>query len=137
MSTVQLERGIQREIVLRLKVEGWQCIALPHANGMWIPYRNADELQLVRRIFHQAKSMGLLITGAPDLSIHWCGGSALVEIKRPQANDLLHKRPAGRLSPEQAEIRDRAEAMGVRFVVVRSWEELRRYLEEWGVRRCT
>ena len=131
----QIERGIQRECMIQLKAGGWQCIALPHPNSMYIPTRTPVEQELVRRIIHQMKNNGMMVTGAPDLSIHFAHGSALVEIKRPQANDLLRKRPAGRLSPEQAEIRDRATELGVRFVVVRSWEELRGYLEEWGVRR--
>ena len=120
-----------------LQLRAWNIIALPHANGIYIPARDAIEKSLVARIVAQMKRFGLMVPGSPDLSLHWCGGSALVEIKRPQANDLLHKRPAGRLSPEQAEIRDRAAGLGVRFVVVRSWEELRGHLEEWGVRRRT
>jgi VRR-NUC domain-containing protein len=132
---LQIERALQQEIMLRLRVERWPVIALPHPNAMFIPTHDPAEKALVRRIIYQMKNMGMLVTGAPDLSLHWRGGSALVELKRPAVADLLTKRPAGRLSPEQTDMAKRAREVGVRFAVVHSWDEMRECLEGWGVER--
>ena len=117
----QEERSLQAEIMLRLRP--WPVIAIPIPNGIWLPARTEHEKKLVQRLIYTMKNMGMLTPGAPDLSLHWCGGSALVELKTAK----------GSLSPDQRAFAERAEHCGVRWAVVRSWEEMHAKLIEWQV----
>ena len=128
----QEERSLQAELIWRLK--SWPIVAIPIPNGFWIPTHNEDERRLVGRLLYQMKNYGMLQPGAPDLSLHWCGGSALVEIKTPASVDMFGKRrPGGQLSEAQRSFAERAEQFGVRTAIVRSWDELHARLVEWRV----
>ena len=127
----QEERSLQAEIVMRLRA--WPIVVIAVPNGVWLA-RTEAERPLAARIVNQMKRTSMLTPGAPDLSLHWCGGSALVEIKTPASTDLLGKRrPGGQLSEAQRSFAERAEHYGVRWAVVRSWDELHARLVEWQV----
>jgi hypothetical protein len=131
--TAQLERSIQSEIMLRLRAGAYPVLALPIPNGIYIPTRSEAEKDLVRRIVARMKSDGLLLPGALDLSFHWHGGGGIMDIKRPASKDLFgHKKPAGRPSDDQKELVKRAEALGINYAFVHSWDETRDKLREWG-----
>lgn len=128
----QEERSLQAEIMLRLKA--WPVIAIGIPNSMYIPTSTEAEKLVVWKTIGQMKKHGLLVPGAPDIVILWCGGGALVELKRPETRDLLGKRrPAGRLSDKQESFAERAEHFGVAFATVRSWDEMHAKLVEWQV----
>jgi phosphoketolase len=117
----QEERSLQAEVMLRLRA--WPIIAIPIPNGIWLPARTEAEKTLAARLIHTMKAMGMLTPGAFDLSLHWCDGSALVELKTER----------GKLSDEQRAFAERAEHCGVRWAVVRSWDEMHARLVEWQV----
>lgn len=91
------------------------------------------------------KAMGVM-AGWPDFEFHWPervehGGvmvktgrmdSGFIEIKIP-ANKLLGI-TAGTLSDNQIIVRDRILAMGGKWALARSYEEVRDQLVAWGVR---
>jgi len=57
----------------------------------------------------------------------------MLEFKRPASRDLFgHKKAAGRPSPDQKEMVKRAQAIGVNYAFVHSWEEAKARLREWG-----
>jgi hypothetical protein len=131
--TDQIERTIQSEIMLRLRAGAYPVMALPIPNGIWIPSRSEQEKDIVRRIVRRMKDDGLLLPGALDLSIHWRNGGGIMDVKRPSSKDLLgHRKPAGRPSDEQKELVNRAEALGINYAFVHSWDEARDKLHEWG-----
>lgn len=128
------ERTLQQEVMLRLRA--WPVVALPIPNGIWIPARNEAERSLVARIVARMKADGMLIAGAPDLVILWCGGAAMIELKRPASRDLLgNSKPAGRPSETQKEMARRCADLRIKHAYVTSWAELQARLTEWGVDR--
>ena len=131
--TDQLERSIQSEIMIRLRAGAYPVLALPIPNGIFIPTHKEEEKELVRRIVARMKSDGLLLPGSLDLSLHWKGGGGIMDVKRPASKDLFgHRKPAGRPSEAQKELVKRAQALGVNYAFVHSWEECRDTLREWG-----
>lgn len=129
----QDERAVQQEIMLRLSLGGWRVIALPIPNGLWIPARGEAERRIVCRFVARMKADGMLVPGAPDLALFWPGGGAMVELKRPRARDLLGRvAAAGRASPAQSEMAERAGRLGINHAIITSWDELRERLAQWG-----
>ncbi len=128
---LMLERTLQQEIMLRLKA--LPVIAIPVPNSFYIPVRTEAEKALVKRIVHQMKLRGLLLSGACDIALLWAGGSAAIELKRPRTSDLLKTRPAGRPSDSQIAFENRCIEVGIHHAYVTSWEALRERLREWGV----
>ncbi len=129
--TLQLERALQQEIMLRLKA--LPVIAIPVPNSFFVPVRTEAEKALVKRLVHQMKLRGLLLSGACDIVLLWGGGSACVELKRPKTSDFLKTRPAGRPSDSQIAFENRCVELGIHHAYVTSWEALRERLREWGV----
>lgn len=125
--TIQLERTLQIEIGLRLNRYPVVWCAVP--NGVYIPARDLAERDIAARIVNRMKADGALTPGAPDMVIAGAKGVLMTECKRPRTRDLLTVRPAGRLSPEQREFRDRCERAGVRYVVAHSWDDVESGLE--------
>lgn len=72
------------------------------------------------------KAMGVK-RGTPDLLFIWA-------TDRLQMGAIELKSPAGRLQPEQKVWRDQFMAMGGKWALARSYEEVRFTLQEWGVR---
>lgn len=120
--TTQLERSLQAEVMLRLN--RYPVVAVPSANGMYLPAHNEHERALVARIVNRMKSDGMMTPGAPDLVLLGERGALCVELKRPVSRDLFGRRPKGRLSPEQKDFRDRCERVGVKYLVATSWAEI-------------
>jgi len=112
--TTQLERSLQTEILLRLN--RYPVVAIPSCNGMYIPARNEHEQAIVARIINRMKSDGMLLPGAPDLTLLGAKGALCVELKRPASRDLFGRKPAGRLSPEQKAFKRRCDETGVEYM---------------------
>lgn len=130
---IAAERTLQQEIMLRLACGHPSLIALPIPNGIWIPAHSEAERIIVCRLIARMKADGMLVPGAPDLILLWPGGGAMVELKRPRSRDLLGRiSPAGRASPAQSELAERALRLGINHAVVRSWDELHARLGDWG-----
>jgi hypothetical protein len=129
--TVQLERVLQQEIMLRLKA--LPVIAIPIPNSMFIPTRSPAEKELVKRVVYQMKNRGMLVPGACDIALMWAGGSAAIELKRPKTRDLLQTRPAGRPSDSQLAFERRCIELAIHHAYISSWPELSERLREWGV----
>lgn len=129
--TTQIERALQQEVVLKLRV--WPVLALPIPNGMFIPARTESERVLVARIINRMKSDGMLIPGAPDLVVLWNGGGGMIELKRPAARSLLTKTAAGRPSQSQLTMAERAAELGIKHAFCTSWDKVKDRLTEWGV----
>lgn len=126
--TTQLERSLQTEILYRLN--RYPVVAVPSANGMWIPAHNEAERAVVARVVNRMKTDGMLTPGAPDLVIAGEKRAVMVELKRPASRDLLGRRPRGRLSPEQKAFRDRCIDCGVEYLVAECWEDVQFVLPE-------
>lgn len=126
--TTQLERSLQTEILYRLN--RYPVVAVPSANGMWIPAHNEAERAVVARVVNRMKSDGMLLPGAPDLVIAGEKRAVMVELKRPASRDLFGSRPRGRLSPEQKAFRDRCIDCGVEYLVAECWEDVQFVLPE-------
>ena len=120
--TTQLERSLQTEILLRLN--RFPVVAVPSANGIYLPARSEQEQAIVARIINRMKSDGMLLPGAPDLVLLGEKGSLCVELKRPASRDLFMRRPKGRLSPEQKVFRDRCISVGVEYIVADCWQDV-------------
>ena len=132
--TVQAERILQQEIMLRFK--SWPIIALPIPNGIFIGGRSAAERTMAARVISKMKAQGMLVPGAPDLCLFWRGGAGLVELKRPASVDLMGVRhAAGRPSEAQRMLAHLAAELGVRHCYATSWDELKAQLAEWGLER--
>ena len=128
----QIERALQQEIALRLKMAGVLFVPVP--NGVWLPAHTPAERELVKRIIHQMKQQGSLVPGAPDGIVMRDGKAGCIEFKREAAVDVLgHKTPAGKSSDEQKEFRARAEEAGVPYAICSNWEDVRNCLTEWGM----
>jgi len=123
----QLERSLQTEIVYRLN--RYPVVAVPSANGIYLPARNEAERVLVARVVNRMKTDGMMLPGAPDLVVASAKGCLMIELKRPASRDLFMRRPKGRLSPEQKEFRERCERVGVRYVVAYDWADVECSLE--------
>lgn len=126
MST-QLERTLQTDVMYRLN--RYPVVAIPSANGMYLPAHNEYERTLVARIINRMKSDGMLLPGAPDLVLASANGCLCVELKRPASRDLFGRKPKGRLSPEQKLFRERCERAGVPYLVADCWEDVECSLE--------
>ena len=126
--TTQLERSLQSEILLRLN--RYPVVAVPSANGIYLPARSEAEQSIVARIINRMKADGMLLPGAPDLVLLGEKGSLCVELKRPASRDLFMRRPKGRLSPEQKLFRDRCIAAGVAYLVADCWPDVEARLHE-------
>lgn len=125
--TTQLERSLQTEVMLRLN--RYPVVAVPSANGMYLPARDEAERVIVARVVQRMKTDGMMTPGAPDLVLLGGRGALCVELKRPVSRDLFGRKPKGRLSPEQKEFRDRCAAAGVRYVVAHCWADVEGSLE--------
>lgn len=131
--SVQIERALQSEVMVRLRAGAWPVLALPIPNGVWIPARDDAEKEIVRRIIARMKADGLLLPGAFDLSLHWQGGGGIIDLKRPASRDLLGRRsPAGKPTDEQKELAERADRFGINYAFCTSWDDVRDRLREWG-----
>lgn len=120
----RIERGLQAEIVLRLKAAGIFYIPIP--NGVFLPVHTDAERIIARRIIDAMKSQGEMEPGAYDLVIFGANGrGGLVELKREAGTDMLGRKvTAGQLSQAQRTFRDRARAAGIPEAVCRSWNEV-------------
>jgi hypothetical protein len=126
--TVQLERVLQAEILLRLN--RYPVVAVPSANGLWVPARSEAEQALVARIVNRMKSDGMLLPGAPDLVLLGAKGALCVELKRPASYDLFGRKPRGRLSPDQKAFKASCDAAGVPYLVAYGWDDIASRLGE-------
>ena len=133
--TVQAERALQSEIMIRLRAGAWPVIALPIPNSIYFPARTDAERSIIARVISQMKNSGMLVPGAPDLALFWAGGGGTIEIKRPKTQGLLGTRPAGKPTPAQITFAERAAELGTNHAYCSSWEEVRDRLTEWGVVR--
>lgn len=87
--------------------------------------RNAGaEIKRAQARMAKARAMGA-VTGAWEFWFAWSDGSGLIEAKSP----------TGRLTPEQRDYQEWLELCGVRHAVMRSAEQGREILQEWGVLR--
>lgn len=118
----QLERSLHTEVLYRLN--RYPVVAIPSANGMYLPARDEHERAIVARIVNRMKTDGMMLPGAPDLVLLSAKSALCVELKRPVSRDLFMRRPKGRLSPEQKDFRDRCAAVGVRYTVAHCWEDV-------------
>lgn len=131
--TVQAERILQAEVMLRLRAAAVPVIALPIPNGIWIPARTAIERGLVARIIARMKTDGMLRPGACDIALLWSDGCGCLELKAPARRDLLGARqPAGRPSESQREFAAECAALGVKHAYCDSWDAVRTTLAGWG-----
>lgn len=131
--TVQAERVLQQEIMLRLRAGNWPVVTLGVPNGAWLPARTPAERMLVARIIARLKSDGMMTVGAPDIVIAFQGHCLFVELKRERSRDLLGRiTPAGRLSEAQQNFQAQCNAVGVPYLVAHSWEDVSERLREWG-----
>lgn len=126
--TVQLEKVLQEEVILRLKRYPVVSIAVP--NSLYFPARTEAERNIISRVVSQMKNTGMLTPGAPDVVALSNRGALCIELKRDVSRDLFRRRPKGRLSPEQRAFRDRCNDVGVPYIVAYSWEEVRAALLE-------
>lgn len=141
-ATVQIERALQQECMLRLA--RYPVITLPIPNSMAL---SGLDHRLAARIVAQMKQRGMLVPGAPDLVVLWGEAewtalsssrflpvtrAGLIELKRPATADLLTKRPAGRPSEAQQAFADRAAELGINHAFCTSWDEVRAALIAWG-----
>lgn len=136
----QIERGLQAEIVMRLKMA--RIFHVPIPNGVYLPdlpatllkYLSEQERHITiriwnamkARIINTMKAQGGMEPGAFDLVIWGSTGRAgLVELKREASTDLLgHKITPGQLNQDQRVFRDRAEEHHVPWAICRNWGEV-------------
>ncbi len=130
--SAQHERSLQSEVMLRLRAGGFPMLTLPIPNSIYFPARTDAERSIIARVISQMKASGQIVPGAPDLVVLWSGGGGMVELKRPKYRTLLGSIPAGRGSPEQREMAERAATIGVPHAFCTSWDETRDRLREWG-----
>jgi hypothetical protein len=128
----QIERGLQREVVLRLKHAPLRALMIGSANGIFIPARTPAEREMARRIVYQLKLDGAINPGAADLVFLWGDGCGCIELKRPATRDLLSKARRGELSEEQRAFRMRCFEHLIRHAVCESWADVRDTLIAWG-----
>jgi hypothetical protein len=128
--TVQAERALQQEVMMRLRARPVITLAVP--NSIYFPARTDAERQIIARVISQMKNAGQLTPGAPDLAIFWAGGGGMVELKRPKSRSLLGAVPQGRPSDSQIEMAERAAGLGINHAFCTSWDEVAARLTEWG-----
>lgn len=120
------EDQLHIKIVWRLKQDYPDLLVIHPANGGKRSKREASKL----------KAMGVL-AGTPDLLLWWNDSfeydNCVVHLS-PGKGAIELKTEKGRLSPEQKAWRDRFFALGGKWAVCRSYEEVRFTLQEWGVR---
>ncbi len=126
-----VEKVLQQEVMLRLRA--YPVVAIPVPNSFFIPARTEAERTIARRLVDQMKKNGLLVSGAADLVVLGRGAACCVELKRPAQRTLLERIPAGRLSEDQADFRDRCFAAGVNWARCESWSEVEAALRDRGV----
>jgi hypothetical protein len=129
------ETYLQKEILLQLQASRLPIIAIPIPNSIYFPARDPHERSIIARVIHRMKTDGQILPGAPDLVLIWADGAACVEIKVPALDELFRKRPRGRPNAAQRFFADRLAAIGGRYVIVESWEQLWAHLVEWGPAR--
>lgn len=108
-----IEDGIQQAIIAYLRICCPQVIACAIPNG---GYRNPREAA-------RLKTTGVL-AGIPDI---------LIVGKAGQAYFLEVKAAKGKLSPAQKDIHAQLETLGAPIATVRSVDDVRAALREWGV----
>jgi predicted P-loop ATPase/GTPase len=113
------ELGIHRAIMAYLRV------ALPDALIVHIPNQMDVSDPRVRRAVAKNVSMGM-VKGFPDIMVlaDAAIGPVFFEVKAPK----------GRVSPDQAEIIRRLQALRYRCAVVRSIDDVHARMAEWGIR---
>jgi hypothetical protein len=130
--TVQSERALQAEVLLRMRAGGWPVITLAVPNSIYFPARTDAERSIIARVVSQMKNAGQITPGAPDLAVFWRGGAGMIELKRAKSRGLLGAVPAGRPSDRQVEMAERAAALGINHAFCSSWDEVAERLTEWG-----
>jgi hypothetical protein len=131
--TRQIERDLQREVMVRLRHAPVNALILPVPNGIWIPARSDTEKVLVARLIALLKADGLLTSGIADLLVLWRDGSGALELKRPASRSLIGKHhQAGRPSDAQKDFAASCVALGIRHAYCTSWPEVRDTLIAWG-----
>ena len=128
---MRAESALQAEIMYRLAVQHRELVAVAVPNGAY--FFGSDRARAAIMVKSWKRS-GLLTPGAGDLVLAGAGRVAFIEIKTPARSDLLgKKRQGGQLSDEQRAFRDRCEACGVPYFVVRSWEDVESAIATvWG-----
>ena len=128
----QIERALQREVMLRLRHAPLDAMVIGSANGIYIPARTPAEREMARRIVYQLKLDGAINPGAADLTVLWGDGCGCIELKRPETKDLLSKARRGGLSDAQREWRMRCFEHRIRHAVCENWADVRDTLIAWG-----
>jgi hypothetical protein len=126
--TVLIEKALHQEVMLRLN--RYPVVAIPSANGIYLPRRTPAEQAVVARIVSRMKTDGMLLPGAPDLCIASRHGTIMAELKRGKSRDLFTVRPAGRQSPAQRDFQSRCEAVGVKYIIAYEWAAIEEAIEE-------
>lgn len=129
---MQVERALQIEVMLRLRVLGVLAVGIP--NSIFFPARTDAERSLISRIVRRMKDDGMITPGAGDLIAAANGVACFIELKREKTRDLLGKtQAAGRLSDPQKDFRDQCAKAGVAYRVCHTWPEVEAALIETGV----
>ena len=133
--SVQTEKSLQEEILLRLRPYPIIAIAVP--NSVYIRTDTEDQERTLGQVIGAMKRQGGMTPGAPDLVLLWAYGAGCVELKRPASIDLLgRRRPAGRPSSAQRSFEAECRRCGVHFCYADGWEGTARPLKprliEWG-----
>lgn len=111
-----LERTVQRNILAYLKVRGFATAHIP--NGAVL----AGDAKARAMQVNALKANGMR-PGFPDLCVmHSLGRVGFLEVKRE----------GEKLRPEQEQWRDALATLGHKYAVVRSVEDVRETLLEWG-----
>lgn len=129
--TVQAERTLQSEVMLRIQHAPVDAIVVPVPNGIWLPVHSESERTLVRRLIYRLKQDGMLVPGTADLLVLWASGAGAIELKRGASKTLLGPVAAGRQSDEQKAFEARCLAAGVPYTICTSWPEVRDTLISW------
>jgi hypothetical protein len=112
-----------REAQIHRAIVGWLVLQLPqsavlHHSPNEVDMRGPD----VARAIAKARAMGTR-KGWPDIEIVWNGAAYFFEVKTG----------SGRLSEAQRETHERLRAAGANVATIRSVEDARAALQEWGI----